>query len=380
MKRNILLILILFSCVMSFAQTTDKIVITCEAQNVNPGMAEYDYYVTVSLKDGSDFYTGYQMDIVLPEGLEVDKDDEGNLFVEEPFSESSESLFYPCYKNGRKWSYYHTISSSFGEAAKNTLRISCMSSTDGKVFKTKNGDLFSFCLRVNTMAKPGVVNMAMTDCKLIREDATYVRLHEATTDAITVTNSATANINISKDVKWSTCILPFGVAEIPAGFKAYSCNSTRESSLVLNPVSTMAAYTPYILYSEAGCNETLTGTVNVSAYPAEGTATEGYITGAVAQTTVSSGYVLQKQDGEVKFYMIGNSTPISVPAGKCWVNVPNSMAKASFGITFGSPTGINSVQNDGSVSSACYNIVGMKVAKPQEGQIYIVNGKKHIAE
>lgn len=356
---------------------TDKIVI--KNATVNPGGAAAT--VTVSL-DGTQKYIGYQVEMLLPDGLEAsDVAISADAAVPSAiYPSTSKPLTIPGFGTFTMYEYTHSISYSFNVDGNKTLKVSCISNYNEQFVGT-SGELFTMKIKASAYAKPGVQDIKVKNCKFAVTSSYYDTFDEAISNAITVADNATASVNvaISEDVKWSTCILPFD-AEIPAGFKAYACNETKESSLVLSPVSTMTAYTPYILYSENGCNETLTGTVSASNYPAGGTATAGYITGAVAQTTVNSGYVLQKQSDNVKFYKIDSTKPITVPAGKCWVNVPNASSKASFGIIIGSPTGIDGVQNDDNASAACYNIAGIKMAQPQKGQLYIVNGKKYIAK
>ena len=76
------------------------------------------------------------------------------------------------------------------------------------------------------------------------------------------------------------------------------------------------------------------------------------------------------------FYKVDDTT-FSIPAGKCWLTLPNELKKSPM-LRFGDTTGIDNVtvrNNAGSPDS--YDLQGRKARNAING-IYIVNGKKII--
>lgn len=187
----------------------------------------------------------------------------------------------------------------------------------------------------------------------------------------------TIPLTISKDNKWSTCILPFD-AELPAGVMAYSYHTMNEatSTLTLTNEASMNAYKPYILYAEEGYDGTLSGAVDPRECPAEGYVAEGLICGAVEPQQINSGYVLQNLTEGMMFYNCNGQT-FTIPAGKCWLRAFENGAK-SYHFSFeDNTTGINTVPSGVINDNTCYSITGQKVSKDYKG-IVIINNKKYI--
>lgn len=357
----------------SFAETTtDRLVLSSEP--LQPGGGEVK--VTVSL-EGSRIYTGYEMDITLPEGIEL------NYYKNAPDVAlyKGSGCIYPFEedRDGNK-TYTHTVTTTYGEVAARTIRITCIS-TSNENFKDVSGKLLTIYLKASAFAKPGDVSLALSNCKLITYDdetitATGYVPEQKEISGLKVDNNATVPVSVTS--QWGTLMLPFS-AELPEGMKAYSCSSNDTENLILSPVSDMKAFTPYIVYSENGFTGNLTGTVNPLDYPASDIVTAGYLKASVKAQTVTEGYVLQKQGGEVQFYKISSEKPVNVPAGKCWAVLPQQLAaKAAFGITVDNTTGIASPNVGNTSANDCYTLDGIKVNQVRKGTIYINNGKKVI--
>lgn len=175
-----------------------------------------------------------------------------------------------------------------------------------------------------------------------------------------------ANLNITAANKWATCILPFST-ELPSGVQAYSGEGVNGEYLILKEETSIKANTPYLLYAENGYEGKVTG----SAEAAEGTTvTTGVLSGALAEQDITSGYVLQNQGSGCMFYKV--SSEITIPAGKCWLNVTGN--RNAIRIQPGT-TGINAVEG-ACATGKTYTLDGKVVDQPQSGKVYVVNGKK----
>ena len=172
---------------------------------------------------------------------------------------------------------------------------------------------------------------------------------------------------------WGTTMLPFAVASLPEGVKAYSCAAVNGATLTLDNVSALEANKPYII--EGAWNETLTG-------DAQGTAlnyTEGLLTGVYAATPAPEGsYVLQNNDSKVGFYLVaeGEGQQPTVGANRAYLTVPaqGGVKADAFFFDEGTATAIKSVF-DGVAAGEVYDLAGRKLQKLQKG-VNIVNGKK----
>lgn len=172
---------------------------------------------------------------------------------------------------------------------------------------------------------------------------------------------------------WGTTMLPFAVASLPTGVKAYTCAAIENNTLTLEEVETLEANKPYII--EGAWNETLTG-------DAQGTAltyTEGLLTGTyVDYKTVGGEYVLQNHDGKVGFFKVDTSVAEpKVPANRAYIASEGGNVKAFY--LGGDTDGINSLVND-LQNGDIYDLAGRKVQRMQKGNVYIVNGKKVVVK
>jgi hypothetical protein len=171
---------------------------------------------------------------------------------------------------------------------------------------------------------------------------------------------------------WGTVILPFAVAELPAGVKAYTCKAVEGNTLTLEEATALEANKPYII--EGAWEATLTG-------DAQGTAltyTEGLLTGTYADMEAINGtYIMQKHEDKVGFYQVDteNAQP-KVPANRAYLTAPDSGVKAFF---LGDEAADAIRDVFGGVSGGdVFDLAGRKVATMQKGNAYIINSKKVI--
>lgn len=175
-----------------------------------------------------------------------------------------------------------------------------------------------------------------------------------------------ANINITAANQWATCILPFST-ELPSGVQAYNSEGVSGEYLILKEETSIKANTPYLLYAENGYEGKVTGNTET----ADGaTVTAGVLSGALVEQEITSGYVLQNQGNGCMFYKVNGK--ISVPSGKCWLNVSGN--RNAIRIHPGA-TGINAVEGT-CATGKTYTLDGKVVDQPQSGKVYVVNGKK----
>ena len=105
---------------------------------------------------------------------------------------------------------------------------------------------------------------------------------------------------------------------------------------------------------------------------------EGYLTGAIKKQTTSEGYILQKLNDKVKFYLADPEKTYTIPPGKCWAT-PDGSSADSYDFKF-APTAVDNVKASDSnvVQVANYDLTGKIITQPQNGQVYITKGKKFV--
>lgn len=176
---------------------------------------------------------------------------------------------------------------------------------------------------------------------------------------------------------WGTTMLPFAVASLPSGVKAYSVSGLdgkNNDHLTLAEVNALEANKPYII--EGAWEETLTGDAQGAAL----SYTDGLLTGVYERTAApNESYILQKQNDVVGFYQVDtNEAQPNVPANRAYLTAPASGGVKAFflGDTEDAIKGVF----DGVAAGEIYDIAGRKVTKMQKGNVYIVNGKKVIVK
>lgn len=379
--KNIIIMFTLAFCALSAnaIETEDFLTLTPKAA-LGPGSNDEKFYVTVSL-DGNTVYSWLQADIVLPEGIEPIYENEAprallrtienGMFTptrtQNGYDADDEPIYITTYNT-------HSISAAFHilDDGKRVIRVG-ITNTDMAKFAKTSGELFRFYIKATPYAKPQQNAISLENVELITSNSQGYE-PKVKTVGVEVTANATCPVSVSSTNKWGTLMLPFD-AKLPGDLKAYSCNSTSDQNLILTPVNQMLAFTPYIIYSEDGYNDNLTGTVNN--YPQTDIVTDGYLNASVTAQTITQGYVMQKVNEEVMFCNVNSEKPVTVPAGKCWVQMPALGAKPSYGFAVDNATCTSPLTADEKQTDQFHTINGMTVNKLQQGAIFIHNGKKY---
>lgn len=362
MKRYItnILLLLLLALTASAATTTDRVRLSASTPLMPGGDA---VAVTVSIIGGEHTYTGYNIDIVIPDGFTI------------VYDEAQESYLTP---SPTMYTSHEVLGNMIILDGKHVLRTSCLS-IGNKPFNAAEGSLFSFKLKAPLFTKPGATEIGIKNTDFaVYQNKVVTPFHFANTTStdITVSLNATATVSISSATQWGTLMLPFA-ATLPDGITAYSCDSNDDENLILSPVTEIAAFTPYIIYSAQGFNVSLSGTIPRPSFPESGIVSQGYLRASTTDQTLTDGYVMQKQGDEVQFYKVNGSKPVTVAAGKCWAEIPSSLAsKAAFGITIDHGTGIAPPTAIGNAPTMRYTIDGKRARGTREDLIMIHQGKK----
>ena len=365
MKKILLLLVALLALTGLHAQTSTTNHIEAGDVTLMPGDDETQYMPLVLV--GSTKYSAYNLDVEIPEGVEVALD-EGDLDV---YFDNTTIIPF------KKGVPQHQLSATYHEIDR-TLRISCISTSLAE-FTNTSGILCYVGLKTDSYTKPGTLSTQLTGQNLTTKEGVKNVPADATYNNITIGTTGYVGLTVSATNKWSTCILPFATA-LPEGVKAYTCSTKNdeEQLFYLTEVTTLEAYTPYILYSEEGYTGTLTGTIDASQYPESGVVTQGYLKGAVQQQTTSEGYVLQNKGEGVKFYLTDPTKIYTIPAGKCWASVPTSTID-SYDFAF-APSLVGRVSENGTTTTkgACYGVNGIQMVTPAGGTLYIQDGRKYV--
>lgn len=158
------------------------------------------------------------------------------------------------------------------------------------------------------------------------------------------------------------------------GLTAYTA-TVNGSYLVLTPATKVSAGTGLVLKGKANATYTIpTATV-------EGT-TESALTGVTEEdyeltTTGVINYVLDNVEGTPGFYKYTGTT---IPAGKAYLQLPETSEAKNLTMVFGDATAISEVKAQADkADGAYYNLSGQRVAAPVKG-LYIRGGKKVIVK
>lgn len=334
--------------------------ITVDDVTLVPGSSD-TYQVEISLV-GSQIYTAFQMDILFPPGVEpvLMRDVYVKLFNTDDNDLCSSS---------------HTIGVSYGAIKERTLRMSC-ASLQNTPFYGKSGKLLYFKVKASPYLKPGDVVLQVTNFDLITNENAQKYHCKDQTLTLHATAESTATLSVSGSSHYGTCVLPFAVSSLPVGVKAYSAKGFDDTGqlVVLDEVTQLAAYKPYILYSESGYTGPLKGTVDANKYGE--VVSDGLLRGAIAPQKRTDGYVLQDLGEGAKFYAM-DGVEFLIPEGKCWLEMPAAQASApQYGIQIGATTAITAPTTAATAHGKIYTLDGKQVPTMQPGGIYVVNGKK----
>ncbi len=314
------------------------------------------------------------MDITLPQGISVPTYDNSLLLM---LIGSSEGGIHPGTTNPLTGvvTYNHTF--SFNTRDNGNIAVACISTSLAELTGT-SGKLFRVYVEASPYAKPGANEVKMTGLNLTTSAAVkHVPEGDLNTGTITVGTEASVAINISATNQWGTFLSPFALATLPEGLQAYTVSGVTSTTVTLKETTSLAAYTPYLLYAAEGFNGTLSGTLDASKYPNATTVTSSNLVGLLTQQEVSSGYILQNQGSGVAFYPVESGTPFVLNAGRCYL-APEVSGTRSLNIIFDNDgtTGINEVNTATTESEQFYDLLGNKVTNLKPGKVYISNKRK----
>ncbi len=186
--------------------------------------------------------------------------------------------------------------------------------------------------------------------------------------------STTATISATK---YATLGLPYATT-IPEGVSAYTA-TVEGATVTMTKISgtTIPANCGVILYAAAG-DYTFEPVANVN--PISDNKLVAVVSGPYTCTGEDVGkvyYLGTDEDGKATFKKLTKDGTIA--AGKAYLKLDEAISAAKLDVTFGEPTGINTIDNEQSTidNSKAYNLNGMRVNNSYKG-IVIMNGKKYI--
>ena len=252
------------------------------------------------------------------------------------------------------------------------------SGTNEQIRTTNDAEKASSVKIIATTDKSGEFQLYNVSASKVIANNNNNDMYTANSANFTLAEAGQASVAINTTAAgWGTTMLPFAVAALPSGVKAYTCAAVDGNTLTLAEVDALAANTPYII--EGAWNETLTGDAQGAAlqYTPEGS----LLTGVYADyTTVGGEYVMQKQGDVVGFYQVGTEDGDAKPvvrANRAYLTVPAGGGVKAFYLG-GGEDAIKSVF-EGVAAGEVYDLSGRKVSKLQRG-VNIVNGKKVIVK
>lgn len=194
---------------------------------------------------------------------------------------------------------------------------------------------------------------------------------------------ATRTVKVTTSAVYGTLILPFSHV-VPSGIRAYVVSSVANGEIKMKRKYVLSAFVPYILYATRNVETELSGKFDVSArekydnvYYAEDYYMGGILFDDTSYTFGAGESVLQSKNGGVaKFYDAEGKT-FNMPAGKCFLKIPQEAGAPSYRFVVDEETGIvlPSIEKE-APEEVIYNLQGQRVTETQPGNIYIINGKK----
>lgn len=357
--------------VTAVSEDTDDHITISDLTVVPGSMDEYELQVSLV---GSRIYTAYNIDFEFPSGLEV-------------VMEDGDPCVYTCNDDGvyGKRNVTHSLGCSFGKVGVNVLRLSCID-LNGKDFFKESGKILTIILKTTPYLKPGKDEIKVSKCQFITNETVLVDGNELKgkqyncsdqTLYVNVEPHSTATISVSAKNKWTTCIVPFDIPQLPNGLQAYSLGERDAADnhyVVLKPETAIEAYTPYFLYSENGFSAEFSGDVDESKY--KEVVKKGEMWGAIVPQSVDNGFVLQNLGDGAKLYSMKGE--FVIPAGKCWFFYFTGDDAKSLDLKIEGPAGIKGVEATfcGNSSEPVYTLSGIRVSNPQPGQVYVKGGRK----
>lgn len=170
---------------------------------------------------------------------------------------------------------------------------------------------------------------------------------------------------------------------VPEGLTALIFTGVENEMLVMESIDVIPANTGVVLYGAASATYTLAETETDVTYPTN------LLHGTLGNEVIDNSnvhYILGLSQGECgMFWPHGTTNGVGAftnQAGKAYLELPgNTPAPARIrGFVFSAPsvaTGVYDAEIQ-EADGACYDLLGRKVSTPQQGGLYIMNGKKVI--
>lgn len=361
MKKKTLLLCFLSALAFVTKAQTEATLTVSDFTIAAGGRATVTVDSDVALAD----YCSFQFDLLLPEGItmpfNMNPDEEEEQYG---YFDEDEEEWVPAVESGIcKSSHVLTC-----QAIKGGYRFVCYHSKF-TVFKSGSKNVLTLVLEASDKVVNGVYSPTVggTDVFIANETDHIIPSAVAGTAIVTGGSQESAYRFTMSTAGWGTLMLPFD-ADVPAGLTAYGCATVADGAVVLAQSAKLLANTPYIMEGEAGEYD-FTGvpTMTQASYDS------GVLTGVYADTEIMEGYVLQRLNGEVAFYRVDVSHPITVPAYHCYLNTPTESAAM---VRLRGTTGIDGVE--GEERGSVYDMLGKKVEQPTEKGVYIQGNKKVI--
>lgn len=356
MKKVLLLLSLMFLWVGAQAQSLrvwmDDMIMVADGTTVT--------YMTVSMTDADDLYSGFQMGITVPEGITIHQVKSGRVMVND--AKLNEFRFEGL---------GHSLITNMPDPQ--TIKVGCMDTRDNAEFYPDDaeGNIVEELFTIGLVASPDMVNgdytIEMWDVEMIHQNATGVKPSNADLTAkMTITGGQdAASLVVPYTLTaagYGTLILPFDAA-LPDGVKAYTCIGVEGNVIVMEEQSSIAANTPLVF-----C-----GTPGEYRFEGVSTATDdsytvGLLTGVYVPTEILSGYVLQTHSGSTAFYHV--ETPAMVPAYRCSLNEECNSQKLVFADTV---EDVNILMNEQAPSQ--YDLTGRRASGTAKG-VLVKDGTK----
>ena len=168
---------------------------------------------------------------------------------------------------------------------------------------------------------------------------------------------------------WATFSAPVALT-IPDGVTAYTATESNETLTLKALEDVIPANTGVLLKGEAA-------TYNFPITTASDFAGTNIFSNTIAaiSVTANTNYVLANKNNSLGFYKLNDTT---MPGFKAYIpaNVLSTSSVSFIGFADDDVTAVNSAISDQILNGQYYDLQGRKVAAPQKGQLYIVNGKK----
>lgn len=281
-------------------------------------------YLTVyqTTDDEDELYRSFEIHLTVPEGISIAQRKEGRKMVDDISLNAIRFDGLP-----------QTLAVSMPNST--SITAVCVNTTNKETYyrDDEDGNIIEELFTIGLVADPDMANgkydVEMTIAKFELPTGGGVTLTSPAKSTMTITGgqgSADELLYTLGGSGYGTLILPFE-AELPDGVKAYTCTGLEGQSVVMKEQSIVPACTPVVLSGIPG-SYTFTGTGTAS----EDCYTSGLLTGVMKETQIEDGYVLQQQGGVTGFYFVDANAPKTVPANRCYLNIPAAVKMLSIGM------------------------------------------------